>query len=89
MENIGIFYGRLECTMAIGYITWPFGNLVVFWYIFPRFGTLNHEKSGNPGLVIITEAFQLKMDRLTIQPFLEPMHFFIFCLHFNFPFYFS
>jgi hypothetical protein len=49
MENIGIFYGHLESIMAIGYIIWPFGNLVVFWYIFPRFGILYHEKSGNPG----------------------------------------
>jgi hypothetical protein len=30
MENIGIFYGHLEYIMAIWYITWPFGSLVVF-----------------------------------------------------------
>jgi hypothetical protein len=44
------------------YILWPFGihyinlvflrplgNLVAIWYIFPCFGILNEEKSGNPG----------------------------------------
>jgi hypothetical protein len=25
------------------------GNLVVIWFIFPRFGILTKEKSGNPG----------------------------------------
>jgi hypothetical protein len=27
----------------------PFCNLVAIWYIFPRFGMLCQEKSGNPG----------------------------------------
>jgi hypothetical protein len=31
-------------------ILWQFGNAVVIWYIFPRFGILCQEKSGNPGL---------------------------------------
>jgi hypothetical protein len=48
MENIGIFYGHLENIMAVWYSKWPFGNLVVFWYIFPRFGILYDEKSGSP-----------------------------------------
>jgi hypothetical protein len=30
------------------HILWPFGNVVVTWYIFPRFGVLFQEKSGNP-----------------------------------------
>jgi hypothetical protein len=34
--------------MAIWYILWPFGYFVVIWYIFPRFGILCQEKSGNP-----------------------------------------
>jgi hypothetical protein len=34
--------------MAISYILWPFGNVVVIWYIFPHFGILYKEKSGNP-----------------------------------------
>jgi hypothetical protein len=33
---------------AIWYILWPFGNLVVIWYIFTRFGILYHLNSGNP-----------------------------------------
>jgi hypothetical protein len=35
--------------MATCYILWPFGNVVVIWYNFPRFGTFCQEKSGNPG----------------------------------------
>jgi hypothetical protein len=30
MENAGIFYGHL-----VHYILWPFGNVLVIWYIFP------------------------------------------------------
>jgi hypothetical protein len=48
MENVGIFYGHLECFPAILYILWPFGKVVVIWYIFPRFGILYQEKSGDP-----------------------------------------
>jgi hypothetical protein len=43
--------------MVIWNTSWPFGtfyghllNLVVIWYILPRFGLLNEEKSGNPGV---------------------------------------
>jgi hypothetical protein len=36
MENNGIFFVHMVYFMAI-------------WYIFPRFGMLYHEKSGNPG----------------------------------------
>jgi hypothetical protein len=35
MENVGTFYAHLEYIMAIWYISGPFGNLVVIWYIFP------------------------------------------------------
>jgi hypothetical protein len=48
MENAGIFYGHLEYFTVICNISWPFGNAVVIWYIFPRFGILCQEKSGNP-----------------------------------------
>jgi hypothetical protein len=41
LRSFGIFYGHLV------YI-WPFGNVVVIWYIIPRFGLLCQEKSGNP-----------------------------------------
>jgi hypothetical protein len=30
------------------HILWPFVNLETIWYIFPRFGPLSQEKSGNP-----------------------------------------
>jgi hypothetical protein len=48
MGNVGIFLGHLEYFMTIWYILWPFGNLVLIWNIYPRFGILCQEKSGNP-----------------------------------------
>jgi hypothetical protein len=33
--------------MAIWNILWPFGNVVVIWYILPHFGMLCQEKTGN------------------------------------------
>jgi hypothetical protein len=36
--------------MAIWYTLWPFGTLVVIWYIFPSFGILYQEIFGNPVL---------------------------------------
>jgi hypothetical protein len=48
MENAGTFYCHFEYFTAICYILWPFGNVVVIWYIFPRFGILCQETSGNP-----------------------------------------
>jgi hypothetical protein len=48
MKN-GIFYGHWNLShTVIWYILWPFRNLVAIWYIFPHFGILNKEKSGNP-----------------------------------------
>jgi hypothetical protein len=49
MENAGILYGQFGIFLAIWYILRPFGNFVVITYIFPHFGTLYQEKSGNPG----------------------------------------
>jgi hypothetical protein len=49
MENAGMFYGHLEYFTVIGDFLWPFGNVVVIWYIFTHFGILCQEKSGNPG----------------------------------------
>jgi hypothetical protein len=46
MEEVCSFYGHLV------YFTALYGRLVYFvviWYIFPRFGRLYQEKSGNPG----------------------------------------
>jgi hypothetical protein len=37
LRSFGVFYGHLE-------------NVVVIWYIFPHFGILCQEKSGNPVL---------------------------------------
>jgi hypothetical protein len=51
MENDGIFYGHLEYFTVIWYILWPFGNVVLIWYIFPHFGILCQEKSGNPAYI--------------------------------------
>jgi hypothetical protein len=48
MVNVVIFYGQLEYITAIWYILLSFGNLVIIWYIFHRFGVLCQEKSGNP-----------------------------------------
>jgi hypothetical protein len=48
MENDGVFYRLSEYFTVIWYILRPFGNVVVIWYSFPRFGILCHEKSGNP-----------------------------------------
>jgi hypothetical protein len=47
-ESVCIFYGQLEYITAIWSILGPFVNLMVIGYIFPRFGTLHQEKSGNP-----------------------------------------
>jgi hypothetical protein len=47
MDKVGIFYGHFEYNMASWNILWPFGNLVAIWYIFPRFGIVCQEKSGN------------------------------------------
>jgi hypothetical protein len=48
MENASLFYGLLEYFTVIWYSIWPFGNVVVTWHIFPRFGILCQEESGNP-----------------------------------------
>jgi hypothetical protein len=48
MENIGMLYDHLVYFTAIRNILRPFGIFVVIWYIFPRFGILDQEKSGNP-----------------------------------------
>jgi hypothetical protein len=59
MKNVGIFYARSEYFTAVcGHLStlWPnsmfcgyLAHFVVIWYIFPRFGMFNREKSGNPG----------------------------------------
>jgi hypothetical protein len=39
----------LDYVRSFGIFYWAFGNLVVIWYSFTRFGMLCQEKSGNPG----------------------------------------
>jgi hypothetical protein len=47
MENVCIFYGRLEYLTSIWYFVWPFGTFCgQLVYIF-RFGMLWQDKSGN------------------------------------------
>jgi hypothetical protein len=48
MENLGILYDHLVNFTAIGNIYGLLVYFVVIWYIFPRFGILYKEKSGNP-----------------------------------------
>jgi hypothetical protein len=52
-EESWYVYGHLEHSTANWYILWPIGNLVVIWYLFPRFGILCQEKSGNPDLIAL------------------------------------
>jgi hypothetical protein len=35
MKNVGIFYGHVEYFTANGCFLWPFGKVVVIWYLFP------------------------------------------------------
>jgi hypothetical protein len=48
MKEVGIFYGHWAylrpCDTFYGLLVY----FVIIWYIFPRFGTLYREKSGNP-----------------------------------------
>jgi hypothetical protein len=52
--NLGTFWRALKWKMQVYFRViwniWPFGNVGAIWYIFPRFGILCQEKSGNPGL---------------------------------------
>jgi hypothetical protein len=49
MKMVSTFYDHVEFITSIWYILWPFDNLVAAWHIFPLFGILKKEKSGNPG----------------------------------------
>jgi hypothetical protein len=51
VENVGILSGHGDILQLyeIG-ILWQFGDFVVIWYIFPHFGILYQDKSGNPGV---------------------------------------
>jgi hypothetical protein len=47
MKNASIFHGQLEYFTVLWYILWPFGNVVVIRYIFPRFGILCQDKNSD------------------------------------------
>jgi peroxiredoxin family protein len=51
--NLGKFFRAFEWKMLVYFmviwsILWPFGNVVVIWHTFRRFGILCQEKSGSP-----------------------------------------
>jgi hypothetical protein len=48
MNVVGKSYGHWGDILAIWYSLWPFGNSVVFWYIFHRFGIFYQQQSGSP-----------------------------------------
>jgi hypothetical protein len=48
MEDVGIFYRHFVHLKPFGAFLGHFVFPHKFWYIFPRFGTLQPEKSGNP-----------------------------------------
>jgi hypothetical protein len=64
IEKVRIPYGQLE------YFSQAFGifydhlviYIVAFWYIFPLFGTLCQEKSGNPGFEFESFRFFSKQE---------------------------
>jgi hypothetical protein len=64
MEDAGIFFGDVEYFTAIWYSLWPFCNVVVIWYIFPRSGILCQEKSsGSPDRKRNAPARHLRLTR--------------------------
>jgi hypothetical protein len=48
MENACMFYGHLEYFRAIWCTLWTFGNVVVIWYMFPRFWYIVSRKIWQP-----------------------------------------
>jgi hypothetical protein len=53
MDGVGIFYDHLVYFVAFWVCIFCGHSLysMVIWYIFPRFGMLHQEKSGNPAYV--------------------------------------
>jgi hypothetical protein len=48
MDNLGIFYDHLVFLRQLEIFFGLLVYFVVIWYIFPGFGILYQEKSGNP-----------------------------------------
>jgi hypothetical protein len=66
---------------SFGIFLWPFGNVVVIWCSFPRFGKLRQEKSGNPALNLQSLTDPIKIPTL-VSSFLKnqgPMLWFLEC----------
>jgi hypothetical protein len=47
LQPFQIYYDHFKYITTIWYNLWHFGNLEAIWYIFPRFGIMCPEKSGN------------------------------------------
>jgi hypothetical protein len=60
MENAVIYSDHMEYFTTIWYILWDIGYFLVIWYIFPLFGILYKETSGNP--VTIYFRFHIRCD---------------------------
>jgi hypothetical protein len=50
MEVVGIFRAILSILRPYGVLYGQLVHFVVIWYIFPQFGILYLDKSGNPGV---------------------------------------
>jgi hypothetical protein len=69
--NLGKFWRASELKMLVYFMAicnilqpfgWPFGNVVVIWYIFPRFGILCQEKSGNPAAMSSVSGYSRRFN---------------------------
>jgi hypothetical protein len=52
MEDVGISNGYLVFLRLLDIFYEHLLYFLVIWYIYPRFGMLYQEKSGNPGLYL-------------------------------------
>jgi hypothetical protein len=59
MKDVGKFFGNLVYFTAISYILWSFCIFCGHFGIFPHFGMLYEEKSGNPGITMANFGTQV------------------------------
>jgi hypothetical protein len=71
MEDVGIFYGHLVDLRPFDILYRHLLYFVVIWYIFPRFGVLYHEKSGNPAILSPEEKPTEKQNSFLLQTHAE------------------
>jgi hypothetical protein len=64
MENLGIFYDHLVYFRPLEIVYGHLVYIVVIWYIFPRFGNLDKEKSGNPARFSILRNASIGKSRM-------------------------